>query len=76
MTNVLLGSYFVVQMAINLIALIVLFLKIFVLDCMEMLCSRKPRLFYMENIHSKSCQKLSFAVTQSKTKEISDGTSN
>lgn len=76
MTDVLLGNYFVVQIATNLIPLIVLLLKTFVLDCMEMLCSRKPRLFYMENIHSKTCQKLPFAVTQSKTEEISDGTSN
>lgn len=30
----------------------------------------------MENIYSKTCQKLSFAVTQSKTKEISDGIIN
>lgn len=47
----LLESYFVVQIATNLIAFIVLLLKTFVLDCMAMLRSRKPRLIYMENIY-------------------------
>lgn len=30
----------------------------------------------MENLHSKTCQELSFALTQSKTKEIGDGINN
>lgn len=58
------------------IAFTVLLLKTFVLDCMEVLCSRKPWLLHVEDIHSKTHQELSSDVTQSKAKEISDGTSN